>query len=680
MKSVLAVTMVLLLGLLSPGLLSADEQPREQSIDEIVVESERLVEKQETVTIKSEGLPAKVNIVTKEDLKRMPYTGDAVQMVQQIPGMGIRRNMRGDMGVFLGMRGFSGNNVTAVFVDGMPLNTLNWAHGLLNMGWLTPEMIERIEVIKGPFSALYGNFARAGVINFVTKKSDPSPSLGGFGGTYETFRGVGVFSDSSWSKSLGGVTPFLVWEGYTRGGYRHNEDFERGQFFNKFTFPVWEGDLSVRGHYASRTWGDAGWLSIAQMKAGTINRKDTVNLTDRGDSEMADFVMNYSPKGGEAGLHASLYFCYTWNATGRTWPPSPQGRIDGAENYYGWKVMYDYRPFDQLSLVVGNDLRNDDARRNTWNTVNYYTITKATSALHFSQFNTGFFAQAQYRPFSFFKLIGGVRYDIFDTDVTNNLNSSNSGSGSTDFWSPKFGLVITPYTDINIFANHGTGFASPDPQQVSPASTTQKSNFDLGVSELETWDVGFNALLFKRLFVSFDYYNTLNQKEQEFDNATQTYNNLGASKRTGYEVEAKIFLTKELAIYGSWAYVRGRLKNPATPGAYYITQLPPEQSGLGLDFQKPWDMGNQQLGFNFFWLRVGRNPINTRGTLIASQFDRYSFNLSYRYKKWTLSMDTILTPRKYSGESASTTGVTAGDWKIFPLPTWDVLAGLRYQF
>ena len=656
----------------------AAPKAKEQAIPEVVVESERLVEKQDQITIKPEGLPADVNIVTKEDLKMTPYTGDAIQMLRTVPGIDVQVFPRGDMGVQLGMRGFIGNNVTAVFVDGMPLNTLNWYHGLLNVGWLIPEMIERIEVIKGPFSPLYGNFARAGVINFVTKKSDPSPSIGGFGGTYDTFRGVGVISDPSWGKSLAGVTPFLVWEGYSRGGYRHNEGFQRGQFFNKFTFPVWGGNLSVRGHYASRTWGDASYLSIAQMKAGIVNRRDARNLSDRGDSEMADFVVNYDPKGGEAGFHASLYYCYMWNATGRTFNVSPQARIDSSGSYYGWKLMYDYRPFKQLSFVFGNDLRNDVGRKNAWRTVNYYTITAPTQSWDFSQFNTGFFVQAQYKPFPFIKLIGGGRYDIFNTGVENNLNDRNSGSGSTDFWSPKIGLVITPYKDINIFANRGTGFASPDYSQVSPVSATQKANFDLGVSQLETWDVGFNALLLKRLYISFDYYNTVNNKEQQFNNNTQTYDNLGASKRTGYEVEAKIFLTKELTVYGSWAHVRGRLKSPATPGAFYITQLPADQSILGVEFQKPWSKGEQQINFNFYWLRVGRKPMNTIGTLIGSQLDRYFFKLAYRYKKWTFSMDTVLTPRKYAGEYYY--NPTGNEIQIIPLPTWDLLAGVRYQF
>ena len=211
---------------------------KEKDMPELVVETERLMEQQDQITIKPEGLPANVNIITKEDLKRTPYKGNYLDIIRTIPGISVSK-YPGDYGDKIGMRGFAGGHgrEVAVFVDNMPMNMLDYTYGMSDISWVVPEMIERIEVIKGPFSALYGDFALGGVINIITKKSDPSPSVGFYGGTYGTARGVGVISDSSWSQSLGKVTPFLVWEGYTRAGYRENNDYERGQFFNKFTTP-----------------------------------------------------------------------------------------------------------------------------------------------------------------------------------------------------------------------------------------------------------------------------------------------------------------------------------------------------------------------------------------------------------------------------------------------------------
>ncbi len=219
----------LLLLLLTARLALAQEQY--QVLEEILVETERVVEKQNRITIRPEGLPAQVNIITPDEVQRTPYTGDVLDVLRKVPGLNIQKYPRGDMGHQIGLRGFIGNNGVAIVIDGVPMNTIHWYHGQMEIGWLIPEMIDRIEVIKGPFSALYGDFALGGVINIVTKNADPGASLGAYGGSFGTGRAVGVFSQPDWK-----INPFLVWEGYTRDGYRINSDYHRGQFFNKFTF------------------------------------------------------------------------------------------------------------------------------------------------------------------------------------------------------------------------------------------------------------------------------------------------------------------------------------------------------------------------------------------------------------------------------------------------------------
>jgi len=434
----------------------------------------------------------------------------------------------------------------------------------------------------------------------------------------------------------------------------------------------------LRAHYVARAWGDPNYIPINKIKAGIISRRSAVSQYDRGDSEMADVVLNYSPKGGEQGFHGTLYYAYHGIDTGRTSTSvSTQSRRDSFENYWGWKLLYNYQPFDNLSVLVGDDLRYDQVNVKQWSTIQYYNYLNATRNQEFHYFSTGVFGQAQYKPFSFLKLIGGLRFDQFQIEVNNKLVPQNSGNCSPNLWSPKFGLVITPYKDINIFANKGRGFRSPSENELSPSSATQKSNFALGLAKLDTWDVGFNALLLKRFYVGFDYYNTLYQGEQWLDPTTQTYFNLGTSKRTGLEVEAKIFLFKELTLYGSYSHVRARLKNPATLDACHIPQLPADMAVVGLQFRKDWDQGNQQFGLDFFYRLVGRTPANSTATLIGSKFEQYSSKVAYRYKQWTASVDVTLTPRRYSSEiyTGSDGTLCYASW-----PMWEVLGGIKYQF
>lgn len=648
-------------------------------MEEMVVETERHVAEQGRITTRSEGLPANVNIITREDIKRIPYTGSYLDLFRQAPGVYVTKYPGGDFGDRIGMRGFSsGHGVqTAFFVDGMPMNVLDYFHGTADIAWLVPEMIERIEIIKGPFSALYGDFALGGVINIITKTADSAPSLTINGGTHTTGQAVGVLSDASWKISPWQFTPFLVWEGFTREGYRLNNQYKRGQFFNKITFPLWGGKLSGRVHYVARTWGDPGYIRMDSIKAGLLSRRDAVNGSDRGDSEMANVVFNYRPEGGEEGLHADFWYAYHGHNTGRTFPPSPQSRRDSFQHYFGWKVLYDYRPLENLSIMVGNDLRYDQVSQIQWNTISYYNFLNQTRQYKFHQFSTGLFAQGQYKPFTFFKLVGGLRFDQFQVDVDNQLFPQNSGNASPNKFSPKVGFVVTPYKNINIFANYGQGFRSPGVLEWSPASPTQRANFDMGLAELETYDAGFNAWVHDRLYVAFDYYITRYTGEQWLNPATATYENLGTSKRNGLEVEARIFLTNELAIYGNYAAVRARLKNPQTPGAYYITGVPPNQSVVGLEYQKPWAEGQQQLGVSFYYYRIGRTPYNTTGTMIGSQFDQYSSRITYQYKNWLASLNITLTPRKYASDIYTVSG---NQFAYTPWPKWEVFGGLKYKF
>jgi outer membrane receptor protein involved in Fe transport len=650
---------------------------KEQAIPEVVVESERLVEKQDQVTIKAEGLPAEVTVLTKKDVEKTPYTGDITQIFRPVPGMYVA-SFVGYTPPALGMRGFKSwrGSQTGIFIDGVPMNQAQGpSGGQAEITWLIPEMIERVEVIKGPFSALYGDFALCGAINIITKKSDPSPSLAGYGGTYGTCRGVGIISCTKWQPSEKfQVTPFLVYEGFSQDGYMENSKMQRGNLFNKVTIPLWQGNLSMRLHYFQEYAKDPGMIPVDWVKSGRISRRDSLDGTGRNDADQFDLVLNYSPKKREEGFYASLF--YTHNRFSRCYIPSTtlQYRNDYSINYYGWKLMYNYLPWDCLSIIAGNDLQhNETAGRNMYST-HYWNITGIYSHYHVRQFSTGFFGQAQYKPFSFLKIIGGLRYDLFNIDVNNILTPANSGCATPSVFSPKIGIVITPYKDINIFANRGQGFRSPHATELSPK--TGISNFNLDVSKIDTYDVGFNALLFNRVYFAFDYYNTKLQREMMWNSTTYAYENYGNSVRDGIELELKLFVTKELTLYGNYSYVRARLTNPRTVGQYFITNLSPVTATVGFEYNKRWGK-DYRLGANFYYLLYNRAPVNTAGTIIQPQMDRYFTKLSFGYKKWTATLDAAFAPRTYAAEYMA---VYNGLLSYDPYPKWELMAGLRYQY
>jgi len=116
-----------------------------------------------------EDIPASITVITKEDLQRQNIqTVD--QALRQVPGTFVNRtNGWGDTMTSVNLRGFPADSQkrTLVLFDGQDMssgytNSVNWNS-------LAVEDIERIEVIRGPFSALYGGTAMGGVINIITK-------------------------------------------------------------------------------------------------------------------------------------------------------------------------------------------------------------------------------------------------------------------------------------------------------------------------------------------------------------------------------------------------------------------------------------------------------------------------------------------------------------------------------
>lgn len=137
-----------------------EKEKKETKFEEIVVTATRTEKALETA-------PGSVSVVTKENIeKRNIKTVD--EAMNTISGVFSRRG-KGLMDTLadVTLRGFSGQNRTLILMDGITLN--NAYTGSVQWGGLAPDDVERIEVVKGPFSSLYGGYAMGGVVNIITK-------------------------------------------------------------------------------------------------------------------------------------------------------------------------------------------------------------------------------------------------------------------------------------------------------------------------------------------------------------------------------------------------------------------------------------------------------------------------------------------------------------------------------
>lgn len=123
-----------------------------------------------------------VSTITADEIRKNPPARDVAEIIRTMPGVNLTGNstsgQRGNNRQ-IDIRGMGPEN-TLILIDGKPVTSRNsirlgWrgerdTRG--DTGWVPPEMIERIEVIRGPAAARYGNGAAGGVVNIITKKFD----------------------------------------------------------------------------------------------------------------------------------------------------------------------------------------------------------------------------------------------------------------------------------------------------------------------------------------------------------------------------------------------------------------------------------------------------------------------------------------------------------------------------
>lgn len=166
---------------------SASKSPSVATIDQVVVTATR----SEVATFNA---PAAVSIVTAKDIE----TKSALRVLdalKDLPGVYIRDN-NGAPSAFaeqILIRGIAGYNRNAVLLDGQPLNDA-FSNGV-NWSQIDNETVQRVEVVRGPFSSLYGGAAMGGVVNIITKSpiNDELILKGGYGSD-ETSEGYAALS------------------------------------------------------------------------------------------------------------------------------------------------------------------------------------------------------------------------------------------------------------------------------------------------------------------------------------------------------------------------------------------------------------------------------------------------------------------------------------------------------
>lgn len=112
--------------------------------------------------------PASISVITQEYLQRRP-ANSLKDVLRDVPGVQLTNESDNRRGISI--RGMS-SSYTLILIDGKRVNSRNavFRHNDFDINWVPVDAIERIEVVRGPMSSLYGSDALGGMINIITKK------------------------------------------------------------------------------------------------------------------------------------------------------------------------------------------------------------------------------------------------------------------------------------------------------------------------------------------------------------------------------------------------------------------------------------------------------------------------------------------------------------------------------
>ncbi|HDR2159185.1 TPA: catecholate siderophore receptor CirA [Enterobacter cancerogenus] len=381
--------------------------------------------------------PASISVITQEDLQRKPVQ-NLKDVLQDVPG--VQLTNEGDNRKGVSIRGLD-SSYTLILVDGKRVNSRNavFRHNDFDLNWVPVDAIERIEVVRGPMSSLYGSDALGGVVNIITKKIGQKwTGTLSADSTIQEHRDRGDTYNGQFYTSGPLVDGVLGLKAYGSLSKREKDDQQKSSTSATGETPRIEGFTS-RDANVEFAWTPTEDHDFTAGYGFDRQDRDSDSL-DQNRMERQNYSLSHNGRWGVGNSELKFYGEKVDNKN-----PGNAGTITSESNSLDGKYVLPLGEINQM-LTFGGEWRHDKLK----DPVN---LTGGNSS-NTSASQYALFLEDEWRIFEPLALTTGIRMDDHET--------------YGDHWSPRAYLVYNATDTLTVKGGWATAFKAPSLLQLSP--------------------------------------------------------------------------------------------------------------------------------------------------------------------------------------------------------------------
>lgn len=535
-------------------------------------------------TVSELDTPAAVSVVNGDEMRQAAPRVNLSESLGAVPGLQVQNRQNYAQDLQLSIRGFGSRSTYGVrglriYVDGIPATMPDGQGQTSN---IDIGSVDTIEVLRGPFSALYGN-SSGGVINVTSQTGTQPPTVeassyyGSFGTWHYGMKATGAVGDGS---HAGDVDYTVSTNRFTTHGYRDHSGARKNLANARLGVRINDvSKLTLLLNSVDIKANDAGGLTADEWRDNPRQSPRGDQYNTRKNTRQTQAGLRYERQlSAQDDLSVMMYAGERETTQFQSIPRAPQlkpshagGVIDLTRHYQGIDTRLTHRGelLVPVTLTAGLDYENMSERRKGYE--NFVMVNGAPQygeqgALRRNErnlmWNVDPYLQTQWQLTDKLSLDAGVRYssvwfDSNDYYITPG-NGDDSGDASYHKWLPAGSLKYALTDAWNVYLSAGRGFETPTINELSYRSDNQSGlNFGLKPSTNDTVEIGSKTRIGNGLFTAALFQtNTDNEIVVDSSSGGRTsYKNAGKTRRQGMELGLDQQVGESWRLKAAWTWL-----------------------------------------------------------------------------------------------------------------------------